>query len=217
MCALHTDAEALDFVRRRYRHLAGIYPLFNLVLALPPHVRARAIDRLALKTGATVLEVGCGTGANLGLLEHAVGASGKVIGIDCSDAMLARASARCRKRRWDNVTLLAGDAAAMAIPSQVDGVLFSVSYTVMPNPQEALRRAWGSLRQNGSVVILDGRFPGGPSSRFTRWIVEKFMDMTVLGKLDRRPWKDLERFTSFIEVEELHFGYYICRGAKSEA
>ena len=204
----------LDLIRRRYSRLAAIYPVFNLIFALSSRMRASAVDRLALKTGATVLEVGCGTGSNFGLLEKAVGPAGEVLAVDFSDAMIARARARCRKHGWNNITLLAQDAAEMVLPSQVDAALFSVSYSVMPDPQKALRQAWKYLRNSGSLVILDARLGDGMMARLARPLVKALSDATVLGDLDRRPWDDLKHFTSHVEVEQLKFGYYICRGVK---
>ena len=49
-----------------------------------------------LTTGDRVLEIGCGTGRNVPFLRAAVGATGKVYGVDLSSGMLRRARALCR-------------------------------------------------------------------------------------------------------------------------
>lgn len=81
----------LGFIRRRYNHLASIYPLFNLIFFLPPGIRAKAVHGLNVKAGDKVLEVGCGTGRNLPHLVKAVGPTGEVFGVDYCEGMLARA------------------------------------------------------------------------------------------------------------------------------
>jgi ubiquinone/menaquinone biosynthesis C-methylase UbiE len=207
-------ANQLDFVRRRYKRLAPIYPLFNFVFALPSRLRAQAVGRLNLEIGATALEVGCGTGSNFLFLETAVGEGGAIFGVDASDAMLVRAAARCHNHNWKNVTLLAEDAAEMVLPAPVDGVLFSVSYSVMPDPRRVLARAWSYLRKGGSIVILDGTLANNTLKKLVRPFAQILSRATVLGNLDRRPWNDFRDFTSQIEVEELRFGYYLCRGVK---
>jgi hypothetical protein len=52
----------LETVRRRYRWLAPIYPLFELLWWLRSGIRSRAVDRLKLANGERVAEIGCGTG-----------------------------------------------------------------------------------------------------------------------------------------------------------
>src|ERR671919_362590 len=56
--------------------------------------RPGVVRHLRLRPGDHVLDVGCGTGANLPHLVAAVGASGHVTGIDLSEAMAAHARTR---------------------------------------------------------------------------------------------------------------------------
>ena len=62
---------------------------------------------------STVIDVGCGCGATTIELTRAVGPSGRVIGLDISEPMLARA--RERLREYANTTCLAGDAAELPL------------------------------------------------------------------------------------------------------
>ena len=205
----------LDLVRRRYNRLASIYAVFDLVFWLPFGIRARAVRRLELKAGESVLELGCGTGRNFPWLVEAVGPTGEVFGVDYSEGMLAKASKRCERHQWHNIKLLQQDAGKMALPGPVDGVLFSLCYTVMPEPRSALARAWQYLRPNRHVVIMDGKLAHGVWGKLSRPLVMSLCKATVLGDPDRQPWEDLRQFTPQIEMEEINFGtYYICRGTK---
>src|SRR5438128_11106092 len=87
-----------QFVRRRYNRLASIYVFFEWLFWLPRGIRPRAVNRLDLKFGDRVLEVGCGTGRNLPFLSRAVGPDGRVYGIDLSEGMLAEARSACENR-----------------------------------------------------------------------------------------------------------------------
>ena|SRR5215469_14339645 len=205
----------VDFIRRRYNRLASVYPLFSLVFWLPRNIRAKAVKRLELKRGDKVLEVGCGTGRNLRWLVEAVGSTGEVFGLDCCAGMLTKAQALLRRHQWHNVKLWQQDAAEIVLPAPVDGVLFSLSYTVMPEPRLALAQVWKYLRPRRYVVIMDGKLARGLLGKLSRPLVTFLSKATVLGDPDRRPWEDLKEFTSLIEMEELNLGtYYICQGKK---
>ena len=205
----------IDFVRRRYSHLVSIYPLFDVLFWLPLNIRAKAVARLGLKPGDKVLEVGCGTGRNLRLLVEAVGPTGEVFGVDCCDAMLAKARELSEHHQWHNVKLWQQDATRMLLPVPVDRVLFSLSYTVIPKPVTALEKAWQYLHSKRNVVIMDGKLAHGLLGRLSRPLVTFLSKATVLGDPDRQPWEDLKKLTPLVEIEEVNFGtYYICRGTK---
>lgn len=121
-------------VGRRYDRLAPIYRLLVLLLLFSSRLRRRAVERLELRLGETVLEVGCGSGGNLDLLVSAVGPQGRVIGVDVSAGMLARARRLIDKRGWRNVTLLEENAEELRIADQVDAVFFGLSYAMIPQP-----------------------------------------------------------------------------------
>jgi ubiquinone/menaquinone biosynthesis C-methylase UbiE len=86
-------------VSRRYDRLATYIPLFDRILFLPKDSRRKAVDRLGLRAGDRVLDVGCGTGRSLGYLHKAVGPTGRVYGIDISAGMLRKAQ-KLLRRQW---------------------------------------------------------------------------------------------------------------------
>ena len=67
----------------------------------------------APRAGSTVIDVGCGCGATTIELARAVGPSGRVIGIDISEPMLALAAERLRE--FSNTTCLLGDATELSL------------------------------------------------------------------------------------------------------
>ena len=71
------------------------------------------LDFAEPRPGSTVMDVGCGCGATTVELANAVGPSGRVIGLDISEPMLA--NARERLREFSNTTLLLGDAANLPV------------------------------------------------------------------------------------------------------
>jgi hypothetical protein len=73
----------------------------------------------------------------------------------------------------------------MLLPAPVDAVLFSLSYTVIPKPVNALEKAWEQLRHNRPVVIMDGKIAQGLSGKLSRPIMTFISKATVLGDPDR--------------------------------
>ena len=203
------------FIQRRYNRLAKFFVLFEWLFLLPRGIRKRAVGRLELEPGARVLEVGCGTGRNLAHLFQAVGEHGHVYGVDLSEGMLQEAGELSANAEWRNVTLIQSDATAYALPELVDGVLFSLSYAVIPRHREALRRAWEHLRPGGYVVIMDAKLPSGFLGKLLHPFVVWTSRATVLGNPDIRPWEELREITDDVGYEEVQFEtYYICRGRK---
>ena len=207
---------SIEQIRQRYQRLAPIYPVFELVFLLPRRIRHRAVHRLGLASGNSVLEVGCGTGRNLRHLVDAVGENGRVYALDCCEQVLRKAGKPCQQSGWKNVALLNQDAAQLELPGMVDGVLFSLSYSVMPDPRAAVEAAWKYLRPGKSLVIMDGKLATGICGRLSRPWVTWLSKKTILGDPMRLPWGDLRRFDAKVEIEEFNFGtYYICKATKT--
>jgi ubiquinone/menaquinone biosynthesis C-methylase UbiE len=190
-----------ELVRRRYDRLAPWYRIFEWILWLPRGIRDRAVRKLELQRGDTVLEVGCGTGRNLSYLQDAIGPGGYVLGVDLSEAMLSRARTLCERRGWNNVTLTRTAALDYRAPRLVDAVLFSLSYSVMQNRERILDHVWSQLRAGGRLVIVDGKTMRGIVGRLLHPLVVAEMKATVLGDPDHNACSDLKALTSDVQVE----------------
>jgi ubiquinone/menaquinone biosynthesis C-methylase UbiE len=202
-------------ISQRYDRLAGLIPFFEWVLFLPRELRRRAVDRLSLRTGERVLEVGCGTGRNFPHLHDAVGRTGYIYGVDLSAGMLRRCEALRGRNGWNNVALIQGDAADFTAPEPLDSVLFSLSYNTMPNHLNILKQAWAQLRPGGRLVIMDAKLPSGLGGQLVLPLSVWLMRHTLLGNPYIRPWEDLRQLTGRVDMEEFLLGsYYICHAVK---
>ena len=173
------------------------------------------MSRLELEKGSRVLEVGCGTGRNLAPLVEAVGAEGRVYGVDLSEGMLSEAEQLCAQAGWHNVELIRADAGDYILPEPVDGVIFSLSYAVISHHQAALRHAWNQLRPGGYLVVMDAKLPSGMLGKLLYPFVVVASKLTVLGNPDVRPWDELKELADGVDYEEAQFStYYICRAKK---
>jgi ubiquinone/menaquinone biosynthesis C-methylase UbiE len=205
-------------VSRRYDRLASFIPLFDRVFFLPKDSRRRAVDRLGLRPGDKVLDVGCGSGRSLDYLQSAVGPTGRVYGIDISAGMLGKAQKSCDAHGWDNVELTQRDAAAFKAPTPLNGVLFSLSYNTMPDHRAVLRRAWEQLVPGGRLAIMDAKVPPGASGKLVLPLSLWLMKHTMLGNPLIHPWEELASLTEYCDMSQRRFNsYYICCGIKRGA
>jgi SAM-dependent methyltransferase len=98
---------------------------------------ADAIAALDPKRGGVVLDLGCGTGRALPLLQRAVGEHGLVVGVDATPEMLHFASDH---RRDAAARLMLADAAHLPLaPNRVDAVFAAGIVTHVPDPPDLLR------------------------------------------------------------------------------
>ncbi|MEF8789243.1 MAG: methyltransferase domain-containing protein [Haloarculaceae archaeon] len=123
--------------------------LYDRIATLPGVARWRraAADALELSPGDTVVEMGCGTGANLPHLRRRVGPEGRVVGVDLTPELLARAGARTPE-----AGLLRGDATRPPV-AQADAVLGTFVTGMFADPSGVVE-AWCGLA-TGRVALLD--------------------------------------------------------------
>jgi SAM-dependent methyltransferase len=113
---------------------------------------ALALAAADLRAGEAVLDVGCGCGGTTAELARAVGEGGRVMGVDISAPMLARARERIAAR---NAELVLADAATAPLPPSRFDVLFS-RFGVMffDDPVGAFAHLRGALKADGRVAMV---------------------------------------------------------------
>ena len=129
-----------------------------------------ALQHLDLQPGWSALDLGCGSGAALPTLSAAVGPSGRVVGIDYSPKMLARAEDVVRRRELRNVELRRADATSGEIErGGFDAVYACSSISAMPDVAAALASVHDALRPGGRLFVFDMRLkPRGWSTPVIR-------------------------------------------------
>lgn len=116
--------------------------------------RALVRDALAARPGEDVLDVGCGPGFYAAEIRDQVGATGSILGIDASEAMLAIAAHRCEAH--DNVRFEKALATALPVEdTSFDAVLSVQVLEYVEDVATALAEIYRALRPGGRVVIWD--------------------------------------------------------------
>jgi phosphatidylethanolamine/phosphatidyl-N-methylethanolamine N-methyltransferase len=141
----------IEAVKAAYRRYARVYDaVFGPVLQPG---RKALLERLELKPGDRVLEVGVGTGLSLPLYPRNV----RITGIDVSAEMLEKARARVAQRRLQNVdALLEMDAEEMGFPdASFDKVVAMYVVSVVPRPAKLLEELHRVCRPDGEIFIVN--------------------------------------------------------------
>ncbi|MFF3737848.1 class I SAM-dependent methyltransferase [Streptomyces sp. NPDC002566] len=113
---------------------------------------AAAVTELGLREGDRVLDAGCGTGRALPPLRAAVGASGAVVGVDLTPAML---EAAVRAGRHRDGRLLLADVAALPLRSgSLDAVFGAGLISHLPQPAANLRELARVVRPGGMLALF---------------------------------------------------------------
>lgn len=147
--------------REFYTRWAALYDPIARRMPGIADLRERVADALDLALGDTVVEMGCGTGANLGLLRERVGPDGAVVGVDFSAGVLDRAGEYIESEGWENVHLVRGDATRPPLQG-ADALVATFVVGMFADPTEVVE-GWCDL------VGSDGRIGLLNAARSRRW------------------------------------------------
>jgi demethylmenaquinone methyltransferase/2-methoxy-6-polyprenyl-1,4-benzoquinol methylase len=158
-----------------------------------------------------VIDLACGTGLNFPLLEEVIGPDGRIVGVDLTDAMLARAQDRIEANGWSNISLVQADAAEFGFPTEVDAILSTYALTQVPECAEVIAHGAAALSGGGRWVVLDVKVPGitpGWLTQLGTAIVRPFASIDEW--ITRRPWEvihaAMQEELSDLSWTELFFG-----------
>lgn len=111
----------------------------------------RMSQRLEIKPGSTVLDVGTGTGVFLPFILKRVGGQGRLVALDLAEEMLRRARAKGFSR---NIEYLQADIASPPLSDEAfDAVVCYSSFPHFQNKPVALKEANRLLKKGGKLFI----------------------------------------------------------------
>jgi demethylmenaquinone methyltransferase/2-methoxy-6-polyprenyl-1,4-benzoquinol methylase len=170
-----------------YRKKAKHYDITSRLYPVPGYPeraqRVRAVHALGLRPGDSVVDVACGTGLNFPLIETVIGPAGRIVGVDLTDAMLARAYDRIETNGWRNISLVQADAADFDFPVGVDAILCTYALTQVPECAAVIAHGAAALADGGRFVVLDHQIP----ARLPRWLIR-------LGTAPVRPFASIDQW-----------------------
>ncbi|MEU8193071.1 class I SAM-dependent methyltransferase [Microbispora amethystogenes] len=135
--------------------------------------------------GATVLDIGCGTGFHL--LALAADAA-RVVGVEPHGGLAARAAARCAA--LPNVAVRTGTAQALPVPdASADVAMARWAYFFGPGCEPGLRELGRVLRRGGVAFVVDVDASRDAFGRWFRRSVPSYSPEAVERFWSRQGWR----------------------------
>jgi SAM-dependent methyltransferase len=152
-----------------------------------------------------VIDAGCGTGLSFGPLIAGVGETGRIVAIEQSPEMIAKARERVREHGWRNVTLINAPVEEARIRVKADAALFHFTHDVLRQPK-AVANVLAHVK-NGARVVASGlnwgRVWALPVNLAV--LVAALRSVTTFEGLGR-PWSHLAAALGRMHVERMMLG-----------
>ncbi|MFN4145867.1 MAG: arsenite methyltransferase [Runella sp.] len=154
-----TDGDFIGIMAEDYQTLEGYIADADLGLGCGLPTQFAHINQ-----GDTVIDLGSGAGNDAFVARAAVGADGKVIGIDFTEEMITKARANAEKLGFNNVEFRQGDIEAMPVSDNVADVIVSnCVLNLVPNKSAVFKEIYRTLKPGGhfsiSDIVLQGILP----------------------------------------------------------
>ena len=152
-----------------------------------------------LQPGQTVLDLGSGAGLDCFLAFRRLGAAGRVIGVDMTDAMLERARANAREGGFENVEFRKGEIESLPVESgTVDRILSNCVINLAPDKGPVFAEAYRVLKPGGILSVSDsvsfGKVPDSVRRDAELWAG------CIAGTMDKADYLALIRERGFKDV-----------------
>jgi SAM-dependent methyltransferase len=117
-----------------------------------------------IREGDTVIDLGSGAGNDAFIARRMTGEKGKVIGIDFTEAMIAKARENAEKLGYNNVEFRQGDIESMPVTSnKADVIVSNCVLNLVPNKHKVFSEIYRVLKPGGhfsiSDIVLEGELP----------------------------------------------------------
>ena len=117
-------------------------------------VTQRMLELAAISKGDWVLDIASGTGEPAIPAAHRVGPSGKVIGTDLVEDMLAVARDKAKQQQIENIEFHCVDGETLPFgPGEFHAATIRWGLMFMPDPTTCLRQTHNALKEDGRLVV----------------------------------------------------------------
>jgi arsenite methyltransferase len=150
-CGPEMAPDGLNVIGDAYAGIAGHLAEADLNLGCGVPTR-----HAALRPGETVLDLGSGAGNDAFIARHEVGPEGRVLGVDMTQEMIAKARANAAKLGYRNVEFREGQIERLPVDSgSIDVVISNCVLNLVPDKGRAFAEMFRVLRPGGRFCISD--------------------------------------------------------------
>lgn len=159
-----------------------------------------SVSLARLQPGETVLDLGSGGGLDCFLAARQVGAAGRVIGVDMTPEMIARAREAAGRLALTNVSFRQGYLEDLPVDDEsVDVVISNCVINLSPDKPQVFREIYRSLTPGGRVAISDivtnGAMAESLSGDLDAWCA------CVAGAIQAREYQEALRAAGLVDVQ----------------
>jgi arsenite methyltransferase len=162
----------------------------------------------SIHAGETVIDIGCGAGADACIAAILVGKEGKVFGIDCTPAMIAKASENANASGFPQAVFQEAEMTELPLPDcTADVVISNGAINLTEDKDTVLAEAYRVLRPGGRLQIAD--MVRDTSTRNSACCSgEESWANCVSGTLEPNTFLSMLTKAGFVDVEQVCFTGY---------
>lgn len=160
-----------------------------------------------LKEGETVLDLGSGGGIDVFLAANKVGNSGKVIGVDMTEEMVATATKNAEEGKYENVEFKLGEIENLPIENNsIDVIISNCVINLTPDKLVAYNEVFRVLKPGGRILVSDlvteKEIPEDIKRSFQAW------SDCIAGAMEKQLYLDTIKEAGFNDVEIIEQHYF---------
>ena len=129
--------------------------------------KEKAFNESTMKNGDLVLVFCCGTGLDFPHILRRIGSSGKIIGVDFSEAMLKEAEKKILLNKWNNIELIQADVTNFQnqLDPAADTGVCTLGLSIIPDFKSAYYNFLSNVTGEGEIIIGDMQLASGWKAR----------------------------------------------------